>query len=267
MSHSLNRLARKTLGAPLILVVTVVACLHLHLFLLYTLVLGLLVLLEFRQQNKGEKALLPLLALFCLDLLAVFLTPWCCLVVILQVMFVDVCANLWGSFWTKSLGHSSLPFASEISPKKTWAGAWAGLLGGTLGFPLLLFIAQSVWQPSIIANNATVIFFQSQPLLNPLAYVWGLICAWLAQLGDLYFSSLKRSFGIKDFYFIYRGKQIFFFGAHGGVGDRIDSWTFVSYFSLGWLALTQIFPSLSTTLILFPLLIFGHIRYFALKHR
>jgi len=68
--------------------------------------------------------------------------------------------------------------------------------------------------------------FLSQPLINPFAYGLGLVIGWLGEMGDLLFSQEKRKLGIKDFYFTSpRGNQISIFCSHGGVCDRLDSWT------------------------------------------
>jgi phosphatidate cytidylyltransferase len=50
--------------------------------------------------------------------------------------------------------------------------------------------------------------------------VLSLCCGFVAQLGDLSFSLIKREYGIKDY-----GK---IFLAHGGVLDRFDSVLFVA---------------------------------------
>ena len=46
-------------------------------------------------------------------------------------------------------------------------------------------------------------------------FVFGLIAALIAQVGDLCMSALKRHYGIKDFGKIFPG--------HGGMLDRFDS--------------------------------------------
>ncbi len=88
-----------------------------------------------------------------------------------------------------------------ISPKKTVEGAVGGLLSGTLGSLLigLVFL--------LIYSDAHIVFW---PLI-----IVGLINPIISIIGDLTFSLIKRSCGIKDFGTIMPG--------HGGLLDRFDS--------------------------------------------
>lgn len=90
----------------------------------------------------------------------------------------------------------------RISPKKTWEGAIGGALTGSLaGILIYLFFP----------------FFQS---FVPWYYVLfsALLISIASQFGDLSFSAVKRSYGIKDFGTIFPG--------HGGMLDRLDSLLF-----------------------------------------
>jgi phosphatidate cytidylyltransferase len=80
-----------------------------------------------------------------------------------------------------------------LSPKKTWAG----LLGGMAGAAVVSGIYAAYWLPSWAA----------------LAGVAAAL-AVVAQLGDIFESALKRSYGVKD-----SGDLI---PGHGGVLDRVD---------------------------------------------
>ena len=53
-----------------------------------------------------------------------------------------------------------------------------------------------------------------------LVFVYGFCCTFIAQIGDLSFSYIKRSYGIKDFGKILPG--------HGGFLDRLDSLIFIA---------------------------------------
>lgn len=112
------------------------------------------------------------------------------LVIMLIVMTNDTAAYYIGSAIGK---HRLYP---AVSPKKSVEGALGGLLG-SLGGTLL----------------AKFTFFGS------LSYVDAVLAAVLigvtGQLGDLFESLLKRSFGVKDSGAILPG--------HGGVLDRLDS--------------------------------------------
>ena len=90
-----------------------------------------------------------------------------------------------------------------ISPKKTIEGA----VGGVVGATGLMIAAGAVL-------NATM--GRTLPLW--LFAALGLVCAVVAQCGDLTASSIKRMCGVKDF-----GKLI---PGHGGVLDRLDSLMF-----------------------------------------
>lgn len=89
----------------------------------------------------------------------------------------------------------------EISPHKTVEGAVGGVVCGTL-FPLLLGLVFL-----LIYGNVTI-NFAILPLL-------GLLNSVISIFGDLAFSVVKRSCGIKDYGSIMPG--------HGGMLDRFDS--------------------------------------------
>jgi phosphatidate cytidylyltransferase len=88
------------------------------------------------------------------------------------------------------------PIAPRISPNKTLEGLLGGIIGGTLFFWLFAISYQHDW------------------FKGPDALVIGFCVALVAPLGDLFESALKRDLDVKD-----AGR---FFGAHGGVLDRLD---------------------------------------------
>jgi phosphatidate cytidylyltransferase len=87
------------------------------------------------------------------------------------------------------------PLAPRISPSKTVEGLVAGVVGGTLAF----WIA-GLYQDWLPGTDALVI---------------GACVALVAPVGDLFESLIKRDLDVKD-----TGR---FFGAHGGVLDRLDA--------------------------------------------
>lgn len=110
----------------------------------------------------------------------------------------DTCAMAGGAL----IGGPKL--APVLSPKKTWAGAVAGMVGGAL--------AAIAYGPLVLQRVALGL-----PLWQ-LAVV-GLIIAFAAQVGDVAESLFKREVGVKDSSMLIPG--------HGGVLDRLDSLYFV----------------------------------------
>ncbi len=102
-----------------------------------------------------------------------------------------------GYFVGRSVGR--LPMAPQLSPKKTWEGASANLLGS-----LLVAAAFSRWMtgPGLLPTLLDLLLMAA---LGNLA----------GQLGDLLESGYKRSAGVKDSGALLPG--------HGGVLDRIDA--------------------------------------------
>lgn len=115
--------------------------------------------------------------------------------VALFLAFVVVLTDSGAFFTGRLLGGARL--SPEISPSKTWTGAFGGLLFGTIGgLVIWIFATQSpIWIGLAIAGVVSV----------------------LAQLGDLAESAVKRRFMVKNSGDIIPG--------HGGILDRIDSFT------------------------------------------
>lgn len=103
-----------------------------------------------------------------------------------------------GAYYTgRALGRR--PLTPRISPKKTWAGFYGGVLaslGAALLFREILSLAIPWWH----------------------AVGLGLALSLLGVLGDLFESLLKRSVGVKDASSLIPG--------HGGILDRLDSLLF-----------------------------------------
>ena len=113
----------------------------------------------------------------------------------LITMITDSYAYIIGSL----IGKHKL--AEKTSPKKSWEGTIFGSIVGT--FVGTLYYINYV-NPNV--ELSTVIFMT-------------LFLSVLGQFGDLYFSSIKRYYKIKDFSNIMPG--------HGGILDRCDSIIFV----------------------------------------
>ncbi|MBQ7096184.1 MAG: phosphatidate cytidylyltransferase [Clostridia bacterium] len=121
--------------------------------------------------------------------LCIVCSAWC----------TDIFAYLVGILIGK---HRPFP---NISPKKSIEGC----IGGALCSIVVYFIACRIYQ-----GIAGVEFNWLLVLL------YSLCCTVISQIGDLSFSYIKRSYGIKDF-----GKVL---PGHGGFLDRLDSLIFIA---------------------------------------
>lgn len=122
--------------------------------------------------------------------------------------FVFVCSWL-GDTFAYSIGrrfgkHKMIPL---LSPKKSWEGFLAGLLGCTLlGILYGILFGKSLGTPVPVAIFAVTAFFGQL----------------LSVAGDLSASAIKREFGMKDYSQLIPG--------HGGILDRFDSVLFAAPF-------------------------------------
>jgi phosphatidate cytidylyltransferase len=112
------------------------------------------------------------------------------LTVLIGSFLNDTCAYFAGRAW------GTRPIAPRISPNKTLEGFLGGVAGGTFFFWLFAIAYQHEW------------------FAGPDALLIGFCVALAAPLGDLFESAIKRDLDVKD-----AGR---FFGAHGGVLDRLD---------------------------------------------
>lgn len=93
------------------------------------------------------------------------------------------------------IGFGDKKLMPSVSPKKTIAGAVGGLGGSILaglGFATLLLPESFLWQIGLVA----------------------VVCGFVAQMGDLFLSLIKRVANVKDSGHLLPG--------HGGILDRID---------------------------------------------
>lgn len=95
---------------------------------------------------------------------------------------------------------------SSISPNKTLEGSVSGLVGNAVVITVFALVLRHI-HPEITAGSTVAVI------------VCGIICGLAGEIGDLFFSYIKRTVGIKDF-----GR---FIAGHGGVLDRFDSVIFV----------------------------------------
>jgi phosphatidate cytidylyltransferase len=128
------------------------------------------------------------------------------LAVITLTWGTDIFAYLGGRRWGKT------KLAPAISPKKTVEGAIVGIIGGIV--PTILVLAAG-------------------DKLSPLTGMMVAIGPFVAIIGDLFESALKRFFNAKDSAFRFNP-----FPGHGGVLDRIDALIFVAVYVTLFLKLT-----------------------------
>ena len=136
---------------------------------------------------------------------------------VLFTFFVVWAGDTFAYYVGRSVGRT--PFAPRISPKKTWEGAAASVVGSVF-FALLLTrfatpIAAGLSQAHLLAWPAS---FAPTPWWMVAAIAICLNVA--AQAGDLLESLMKRGAGVKD-----SGRLL---PGHGGVLDRIDALLFAS---------------------------------------
>jgi phosphatidate cytidylyltransferase len=118
----------------------------------------------------------------------------------------DSLAYIGGRLWGKTL------LAPHISPKKTREGALVGIIGGIVPGILILLASDKLTVPLVLLVA---------------------VGPFIAILGDLVESGLKRAFGVKDSH-IY-GLNIL--PGHGGVLDRVDALILVTFFCYVYLHL------------------------------
>ena len=110
----------------------------------------------------------------------------------------DTCAMAGGAL----IGGAKL--APVLSPRKTWAGAIAGVVGG---------VVTALLYGSLVLERVALHLSVTQLVTI------GLVVAVVAQVGDVAESLFKREAGVKDSSSLIPG--------HGGVLDRLDSLYFV----------------------------------------
>jgi phosphatidate cytidylyltransferase len=93
----------------------------------------------------------------------------------------------------------------RISPKKTVEGCIGGLVAGVV---------------ATVVYGIVLVFETTHEVDLPVLALYGLVGAFMTELGDLAFSFVKREYEIKDF-----GRILL---AHGGMLDRFDSMVFVA---------------------------------------
>lgn len=118
---------------------------------------------------------------------------------LIYLLLITVITDTFALITGMYIGKNKL--APSISPHKTIEGFIGGALMGT-------FVATTFYFTVIDSNISLVILILTTAFLSV-----------IGQLGDLVFSSIKRTYGVKDFSNLIPG--------HGGILDRLDSIIFV----------------------------------------
>ncbi len=131
------------------------------------------------------------------------------LLVLIVTWGTDTFAYFGGRLWGKT------KLSPRLSPKKTVEGATAGVIGGI-----------------VVAAGWLLVYSK----LSLVTFMMIAICPFVAMIGDLAESAIKRFFEVKDSHIA--GLDIL--PGHGGVLDRIDSLLFVATFCYFFMLLTGI---------------------------
>lgn len=133
-----------------------------------------------------------MIGVFCLSFIWLRAVPDIGLGLVIWLAVAVWFTDAGGYFFGRTIGGAKL--APRISPNKTWAGLFGGML------------LAAVWSVAAVPWLGS---FAIGPVI-----VAALGIAVLAQLGDLSVSAVKRRFGVKDTSALIPG--------HGGVLDRLD---------------------------------------------
>ena len=137
-----------------------------------------------------------LIGLFFNALMLLFIeNKWLLLYLVLVATMTDTFAMLIGCLIGK---HKLIP---DVSPKKSVEGSVAGLIVATA--------ISSIYYINILDSGINILLLTSMTA----------VLSILGQIGDLFFSKMKRENDIKDFSNLMPG--------HGGILDRFDSLVFI----------------------------------------
>ena len=144
-----------------------------------------------------------------------FGTMWLIIYLLIAVFGTDIGAYTFGVLFGKN------KINPRISPNKTWAGFWGGLLFSSIlsmAFAFIMAACKNPIMPFRTVNGELRSIFALDHWYN--IVILSLIIPPFATLGDFVFSAIKRYYNVKDFGHIIPG--------HGGILDRLDSIIFAS---------------------------------------
>lgn len=165
---------------------------------------------------------------------------------IVYVALISMVTDIFAFFFGITFGKHKM--APRISPKKSWEGAVAGTIFGTLIAGAFAIFYGVIFSPDgflgyiFNPDGYQTIFDNFTSLGDEPLYIQALIIMPItllgsiaAQIGDLVASKLKRNYEVKDFGNIFPG--------HGGILDRFDSIIFIGIIFLGiFIVIKQFYP-------------------------
>ena len=127
---------------------------------------------------------------------------------ILSVFFLVWSADVFAYFGGRALGKRKL--APAISPGKSWAGVWSGMLGA------LVLAAFWLWLDTTFTMDSASLYTRLFGRFGVIGVIGVVVfLAAMSVVGDLFESLVKRAAGAKDSSNLLPG--------HGGVLDRVDA--------------------------------------------
>ncbi len=127
---------------------------------------------------------------------------------ILSVFCLVWAADIAAYFGGKAFGKRKL--APGISPGKSWAGVWSGMLGALVLAAFWLWLDRAFTMDSLSLYSRLLARFGIVGVAGVVVFL-----AAMSVLGDLFESLVKRAAGAKDSSRLLPG--------HGGVLDRVDA--------------------------------------------
>ncbi len=132
------------------------------------------------------------------------------IMVFIYLFIISISTDTYAYLGGRYIGNKKL--IPNVSPNKTWEGSITGSIFGTLIASLFYYLK--------VDNTLSVFWIISITLFLTI----------IGQIGDLFFSAIKRHYKIKDFSNIMPG--------HGGILDRLDSILFIV---ISYILITNIF--------------------------
>ena len=196
-----DNLKKRFLTSSILLIITIFIFINNYFLVFLLLLLGMISILEFSNitkkifKNKTYYGLINIIFViyiffFCV-LFFIFSNALLLKIILISILLGCIASDIGGFIFGKIIGGPKL---NKISPNKTISGSIGSLLFTILSISYLIHYFTNIYNYKIIL----------------IASITSITC----QLGDLFFSYLKRKAKLKD-----TGN---FLPGHGGVLDRID---------------------------------------------